>query len=105
MMTSVMLFTARLIPDAPTLTLVAWDAVQKTALKLAATHDWLMRDVLGSLSGSALDVLKTVSSSDANELKHLKEVALLNNGLLHILRALLVGPLASLELDVKPIMR
>ncbi len=38
-----------------------------------------MHDVLGSLSGSALDVLKTVSSSDANELKHLKEVALLNN--------------------------
>jgi len=26
MMTSAVLFTARLIPDAPTLTLVAWDA-------------------------------------------------------------------------------
>ncbi len=58
-----------------------------------------------SPSVSALDVLKTLFSSDANELKHFKEVALLNNGLLQILCALLVGPLASLELDMKPIMR
>ena len=48
---------------------------------------------------------ETPSSSDANELKHFNEVGLLNNGLLQSSSALLVGPLASLELDMKPIMR
>ena len=66
-MTRVVLFMARLLPNAPTIpsaahppptsTPAAWNTVQKTIAKLAATHECLMRDVMGSLSVSALYVL------------------------------------------------